>query len=116
MRRRPPPSRPPLPSAPRARECTVRRTVAFGRGSGGAIVARSPLKQEKNMVKVGDVAPAFKVKNHKGQDVELSKLKGKTVVLWFYPKADTPGCTKEGCAFRDRQPDFSKLNAVLLGV
>jgi peroxiredoxin Q/BCP len=43
------------------------------------------------MVKVGDVAPAFKAKNHKGQDVELAKLKGKTVVLWFYPRADTPG-------------------------
>ena len=43
------------------------------------------------MVKVGDVAPDFKVKNQRGQDVQLSKLKGKTVVLWFYPKADTPG-------------------------
>jgi peroxiredoxin Q/BCP len=43
------------------------------------------------MVSVGDVAPNFKVKNHKGQEVELSKQKGKTVVLWFYPRADTPG-------------------------
>jgi peroxiredoxin Q/BCP len=43
------------------------------------------------MVKVGDVAPGFKAKNHKGQEVELAKLKGKTVVLWFYPRADTPG-------------------------
>jgi peroxiredoxin Q/BCP len=45
----------------------------------------------RKMVKVGDVAPSFKAKNHKGQDVELGKLKGKTVVLWFYPRADTPG-------------------------
>jgi len=43
------------------------------------------------MVQVGDVAPAFKVKNHKGQDVELNQFKGKHVVLWFYPRADTPG-------------------------
>lgn len=43
------------------------------------------------MVQVGEVAPNFKVKNHKGETVELAKLKGKTVVLWFYPRADTPG-------------------------
>ena len=43
------------------------------------------------MVKVGDVAPEFTLKNHRGGDVQLSKLRGKTVVLWFYPKADTPG-------------------------
>jgi len=43
------------------------------------------------MVKVGDAAPEFKLKNHKGGEVQLSKLRGKNVVLWFYPKADTPG-------------------------
>jgi len=52
---------------------------------------RSAFQEEIDMVKVGDVAPSFKAKNHKGQEVELGKLKGKTVVLWFYPRADTPG-------------------------
>ncbi len=43
------------------------------------------------MVKVGDLAPEFKLKSHRGVDVELQRLRGRTVVLWFYPKADTPG-------------------------
>jgi len=65
------------------------------------------------MLNPGDQAPDFTGRDHNGNTVKLSDLKGKTVVLWFYPKADTPGCTKEGCAFRDRQPDFSKLKDLL---
>lgn len=68
------------------------------------------------MLKVGDSAPAFTVQDHHGKSVSLEQFQGKKVVLWFYPKADTPGCTAEGCGFRDRQSLFTEKNAVLLGV
>ena len=68
------------------------------------------------MLNPGDKAPDFKVQTHAGKTVSLSDFKGKTVVLWFYPKADTPGCTAEGCGFRDRLEKFTTKNAVVLGV
>jgi peroxiredoxin Q/BCP len=61
-------------------------------------------------------APAFSLKATDGTTVKLSDLKGKPVVLYFYPKDDTPGCTKEACAFRDRLPELQQLGAVVLGV
>jgi thioredoxin-dependent peroxiredoxin len=68
------------------------------------------------MLKVGDQAPDFTVKSHTGEDISLSDFKGRRVVLWFYPKADTPGCTAEGCGFRDRQPIYAEKNTQILGV
>ncbi len=68
------------------------------------------------MLKVGDKAPSFTVQDHHGKTVSLEHFQGKKVVLWFYPKADTPGCTAEGCGFRDRQALFAEKNAILLGV
>ncbi len=68
------------------------------------------------MLTVGDAAPDFTVKAHTGEDVTLSDLRGKRVVLWFYPKADTPGCTLEGCAFRDRSTMYAEKNAEIFGV
>jgi peroxiredoxin Q/BCP len=68
------------------------------------------------MLNIGDKAPDFKVQTHTGKTVGLKDFAGKKIVLWFYPKADTPGCTAEGCAFRDRNPKFHEKNAVLLGV
>jgi peroxiredoxin Q/BCP len=61
-------------------------------------------------------APAFSLKATDGKTVKLSDFKGKTVVLYFYPKDDTPGCTKEACAFRDRLSEIQALGAVVLGV
>ena len=61
-------------------------------------------------------APAFSLKATDGSTVKLADLKGKPVVLYFYPKDDTPGCTKEACAFRDASSQFEKLGAVVLGV
>lgn len=61
-------------------------------------------------------APAFTLKATDGSTVKLSELKGKPVVLYFYPKDDTPGCTREACAFRDRLPELKKLGAVVLGI
>ena len=68
------------------------------------------------MLNVGDVAPDFTVKAHTGEDVSLSDLRGRRVVLWFYPKADTPGCTAEGCGFRDRITFYAQKGAEILGV
>ena len=68
------------------------------------------------MLKEGDKAPAFKLPSVEGGDVSLKDFAGKTVVLYFYPKDDTPGCTREACAFRDSQAALKKAGAVVLGV
>jgi thioredoxin-dependent peroxiredoxin len=67
-------------------------------------------------IEEGATAPDFTLKSDSGQDVRLSALRGKPVVLYFYPKDDTPGCTKEACAFRDRSSDLQATGAVVLGV
>ena len=67
-------------------------------------------------LELGTKAPAFTLVSDSGEKVKLSQFKGKTVVLYFYPKDDTPGCTKEACAFRDAQSEMAKLGAVVLGV
>ena len=61
-------------------------------------------------------APGFSVKDHNGNTVSLADFNGKKVVLWFYPKADTPGCTIEGKGFRDDYEKFAQKNTVILGV
>ena len=66
--------------------------------------------------KAGDKAPGFKAPRDGGGTVDLASLKGKNVVLYFYPKDDTPGCTTEACGFRDNLPAFGKVDAVVLGV
>jgi peroxiredoxin Q/BCP len=68
------------------------------------------------MLKDGDLAPEIRLLTEKGEEFRLSDLKGKRVVLYFYPKADTPGCTVEACEFRDHFKDFAKRGAVVVGV
>jgi thioredoxin-dependent peroxiredoxin len=68
------------------------------------------------VLKEGDPAPAIHVDDDHGQPFELASLKGKNVVLYFYPKADTPGCTKEACEFRDNSKKFTKADTVIVGV
>lgn len=65
---------------------------------------------------VGTNAPAFTAKDTNGNTVSLSDFAGKTVVLYFYPKDDTPGCTKQACSFRDAQADYQGKDVVVLGV
>lgn len=67
-------------------------------------------------VEEGSKAPAFTLAADDGSKVKLSDLKGSPVVLYFYPKDDTPGCTKEACAFRDLHKELAKLGAKVLGV
>jgi thioredoxin-dependent peroxiredoxin len=64
----------------------------------------------------GEQAPDFTLADQDGNPVALSGLRGKTVVLYFYPKADTPGCTTQACGVRDRQADYERAGAIVLGV
>jgi thioredoxin-dependent peroxiredoxin len=68
------------------------------------------------MLKAGDRAPQFSLQSDDGKKVSLKELKGKTVVLYFYPKDLTPGCTTEACDFRDSMPKIKKKKAIVLGV
>ena len=68
------------------------------------------------MIKEGSTAPAFKTTDAKGETVSLKDLRGQKVVLYFYPKDDTPGCTKEACSFRDAFSQFKKKGIAVLGV
>jgi len=68
------------------------------------------------MLKEGSTAPAFKTKDANGETVNLKDLRGQKVVLYFYPKDDTPGCTKEACSFRDAFSTFKKKGINVLGV
>jgi peroxiredoxin Q/BCP len=64
----------------------------------------------------GDPAPDFELPSSAGKPIRLSSFRGRQVVLYFYPKDDTPGCTVEACTFRDNLPKFEGLDAVILGV
>ena len=67
-------------------------------------------------LKEGDQAPEFSLPSSTGETIALKELAGKKVVLYFYPKDDTPGCTKEACGFRDANVDLQRAGAVVLGV
>ena len=71
---------------------------------------------ENIMLNVGDIAPDFTGKDENGEDVKLSDLLGQKVVLYFYPKDDTPGCTKEACSLRDNFSALTAENIKVLGV
>jgi len=68
------------------------------------------------MIKEGSTAPAFKTTDAEGRSVSLKDFRGQKVVLYFYPKDDTPGCTKEACSFRDAFEDFEKADIKVLGI
>jgi peroxiredoxin Q/BCP len=67
-------------------------------------------------LQVGDAAPDFSLNDQNGQPVSLSQFKGRRVVIYFYPKDDTPGCTKEACNFRDQWSVFAEQQIVVLGI
>ncbi len=73
-------------------------------------------KEIQLKLKEGDKAPAFTVETSGGGEISLADYQGQNVILYFYPKDDTPGCTKEACAFRDHFADFKKRGAVVFGV
>lgn len=75
-------------------------------------IGESPMQT----LKTGDTAPAFTLKNQKNEDVSLSDYAGRWLVLYFYPKALTPGCTTQACMLRDAQVELNALNAAVVGV
>jgi peroxiredoxin Q/BCP len=70
----------------------------------------------RGMINSGDTAPDFELPDQTGHAVRLSNFRGKTVVLYFYPKADTPGCTTQACGIRDHRADYERADTVVLGV
>ncbi len=68
------------------------------------------------MIEPGQPAPDFTTRDHTGKTVRLSGLRGRRVILWFYPEADTPGCTKEGCGFRTLKHGFDAEGVEVLGI
>ena len=68
------------------------------------------------MLQEGDAAPDFTLADQSGEDVTLSDLRGQTVVLYFYPRADTPGCTTQACGIRDHSPQYERAGARVLGI
>jgi peroxiredoxin Q/BCP len=68
------------------------------------------------VIQEGEQAPDFELQDDAGKPLKLSSLKGRTVVLFFYPKADTPGCTKEACGFRDAVSEFKKRGVEVIGI
>jgi peroxiredoxin Q/BCP len=67
-------------------------------------------------IEEGERAPDFSLRADDGRAIKLSALRGRPVVVYFYPKDDTPGCTREACAFRDRQSEITRLGATVLGI
>ncbi|VXB51143.1 Peroxiredoxin Bcp [Flavobacterium sp. 9AF] len=67
-------------------------------------------------MKIGDKVPDFTAKNHYGEDFKWSEQIGKPIVIYFYPKDDTPGCTAQACSFRDEYEDFKDLGAEVIGI
>jgi len=67
-------------------------------------------------LKIGDKAPGFELPGDDGRTVKLADFRGKRVIVYFYPKDDTPGCTTQACGFRDAYPQIEERNAVVLGI
>ncbi len=68
------------------------------------------------MIEQGDQAPDFELPDQDGRPIRLSDFRGQKVVVYFYPKADTPGCTTQACGVRDRQADYAAAGAIVLGI
>jgi len=68
------------------------------------------------VIQPGEEAPGFELPDQDGRAVKLSDLRGRPVVVYFYPKADTPGCTTQACGVRDHHTDYAQANAVVLGI
>jgi peroxiredoxin Q/BCP len=88
----------------------------FGRFLGALLVLVGISSIVRADINIGDAAPDFRMQDQKGEWHALDQYRGQWVVLYFYPKDDTPGCTKEACAFRDNIFAFEDLGAVVLGV
>lgn len=99
------------------RRSTTKKSTVSSKGSKIRKAYSRPSKAARAVdLTIGQKAPSFTLLDDKGQKVRLSDFKGKKVVLYFYPKDDTPGCTKEACSFRDGMDDIRASQSVVLGV
>jgi peroxiredoxin Q/BCP len=87
-----------------------------GGGSGNSQATKTMAKEIALKLKEGDPAPGFSAATNGGGKIALADFAGKNVILYFYPRDDTPGCTKEACAFRDHYAEFKQKGAIVLGV
>ncbi len=94
---------------------TIRRLTSFKLKTPGAVF-NPDFNGKETLMNINDKAPEFTLQDENGKELSLKDLRGKTVVLYFYPRADTPGCTVEACAFRDTYKQIQKTGAVLLGI
>ena len=92
------------PSTPRRSSCCPERRLRCATASIARVLAP------------GDTAPDFTLPDQHGNPISLAELRGRTVVLYFYPKADTPGCTAQACGVRDHRADYEGADAVVLGI
>ena len=90
--------------------------VLFGVGSHQLAAAEKAVQPDTDGIQVGEAAPAFSLPAYPEGSFSLADAKGQVVVLYFYPKDETPGCTKEACSFRDASAEFAKQGAVIWGV
>ena len=90
----------------------LRNTPKLGRHTATMML----MTESNHKLKEGDAAPDIRLDDDQGRPFHLADLKGRNVVLYFYPKADTPGCTKEACEFRDNSRKFTKADTVIVGV
>jgi len=102
-------------SAEPGQPATTATAAASGAGT-TTITGTTPPAPSGDALKVGDPAPDFSAKSHDGKDVKLSAYKGHPVVVYFYPKDETPGCTKQACGFRDAWNELDKKGVVLIGI
>src|SRR4051812_18810300 len=84
--------------------------------SDDAATARRERNGGAEMLEGGETAPGFELRHQDGEPLPLSELRGRNVVLYFYPKADTPGCTTQACGIRDRSGEYAQAGAAVLGV
>jgi peroxiredoxin Q/BCP len=101
-----------------AKTTVARKVVAKPAAKAKEVAKAGPAasKATSPTLAIGKAAPNFTLPTDGGGSLSLSELQGRPVVLYFYPRDDTPGCTVEACAFRDHMPDFSGINAAVIGV
>lgn len=99
-----------------AKKTTLKKTPVKKVAKKPATKKAAPKKEASSLLSVGQKAPAFSLMNEAGEKVSLKSIAGKKVVLYFYPKDDTPGCTQESCDFRDNFARLKKTGVVVLGV
>jgi len=103
-------------TSPRRILSGLSRTLSGSSLSKGAISTSGKMDRVLAVLQAGDQAPDFELRDQNGDPIKLSDLKGQTLVLYFYPRADTPGCTTQACGVRDRRAEYEAAGARVIGI